>query len=94
MKVSAEQGKKCHLSVGAFVIHLNGAGDPLHDVGGVRTPLHTPFFDHIEYSIDQNMDAISAELKRRGVKALPHPNGSAFRIKDPEGFDVTLLAKK
>ena len=93
LKVSDDNGKTaCSLSVGNMAIHVNGSKDPLHDVGGVSIPLRTPYVDHIAYETDQSKEAIAAELGRRGMKS--QPKGGSFRIKDPDGFDVTVSAKK
>jgi catechol 2,3-dioxygenase-like lactoylglutathione lyase family enzyme len=96
MKVSGEEGKECNLSVGDLFIHLNGSNSPLHVVDGVRTPLRTPMIDHIEYKFDMNKKAILAELVRRGYKSQAKDDkpDTGIRIKDPDGFDVTLVATK
>jgi catechol-2,3-dioxygenase len=93
MKTSDDDGKeKCSLAIGDLHIHVNGSKDPLHDVGGKSIPLHTPYFDHIDYDTESSKDAILAELNRRGLKS--QAKGSSFRIKDPDGYDVTLSAKR
>jgi catechol 2,3-dioxygenase-like lactoylglutathione lyase family enzyme len=93
MKVKSDNGKTaCGLSIGDLEIHVNGSKDPLHDVGGVSIPLHTPYVDHIDYDTDSSREALAAELTRRGMKS--QTKGGSFRIKDPDGFDVTLNSKK
>ncbi len=93
MKVSGDNGKTaCSLAIGDMAIHVNGSKDPLHSVDGVSIPLHTPYVDHIDYDTDQSKEAIGAELNRRGMKS--QTKGGSFRIKDPDGFDVTLSSKK
>jgi catechol 2,3-dioxygenase-like lactoylglutathione lyase family enzyme len=93
MKTSDDDGKeKCSLAIGDVHIHVNGSKDPLHEVGGKSIPLHTPYVDHIDYDTESGKDAILAELNRRGLRS--QAKGSSFRIKDPDGFDVTLSAKR
>ncbi len=93
MKTSDDDGKeKCSLAIGDLHIHVNGSTDPLHEVGGKSVPLHTPYIDHIDYDTETSKEAIVAELNRRGLKS--QAKGSSFRIKDPDGFDVTLSAKR
>jgi len=93
MKVSHDDGKaKCSLSVGGMEIHVNGGKDPLHTVDGKSIPLRTPYIDHIDYDTDQTKEAIAAELSRRGIKS--QATQASFRIKDPDGYDVTLSGKR
>jgi catechol 2,3-dioxygenase-like lactoylglutathione lyase family enzyme len=93
MKVTHDDGKeKCSLTVGAMEIHVSGSREPLHAVDGKSLPLRTPYIDHIDFDTDQTKDAISAELGRRGIKSAP--TKASFRIKDPDGYDVTLSAKR
>ena len=93
MKVKSDNGKTaCGLSIGDLEIHVNGSKDPLHSVDGVSIPLHTPYVDHIDYDTNSSREALAAELARRGMKS--QTKGGSFRIKDPDGFDVTLNSKK
>ena len=93
MKVSADDGTKCYLSAGDVHIVVQ----PGHDQATRRTPL----IDHIAFSIaNWNKDAILAELKRRGLTPEPeqmidgrkhHASDSAYQIRDPDGFRVTMV---
>jgi len=93
MKVSGDDGKtKCDLAVGDLHIHVNGSKEPLHNINGMQIALHTPYIDHIDYDTNLSKGAILAELNRRGLKS--QATEKSFRTKDPDGFDVTISAKR
>jgi len=97
MKVSADDGKQCRLSVGESLI-----------VARTR-PSGTPRVDHIAYTIagwdeDKNVKfEVAAELKRRGLKVEMHAQGGAvvqdtalargFHFHDPDGFELQVGGK-
>src|SRR3990172_1447971 len=59
MKVSEDDGKQCHLSVGDNIV-----------IARTR-PSGTPRVDHIAYTIanwDKDKESVEAELKRRGLQ--------------------------
>jgi catechol 2,3-dioxygenase-like lactoylglutathione lyase family enzyme len=95
MKVSADDGKQCRLSVGESII-----------VARTR-PSGTPHVDHIAYTIadwDKNKkvkDEVIAELKNRGLE-IRAGDGSPLKdlasakslhIQDPDGFMVQMGGK-
>ena len=93
MKVSHDDKKeKCSLTVGGLEIHVSASKEPLHAVDGKSNPLRTPYIDHIDFDTELSKEAIAAELGRRGIKSAP--TQASFRIKDPDGYDVTLSAKR
>lgn len=93
MKVSHDDGKeKCSLTVGNMEIHVSASNEPLHAVDGKVNPLRKPYIDHIDFDTDQSKEAIAAELGRRGIKSAP--TQASFRIKDPDGYDITLSGKR
>jgi len=93
MKVSGDDGKtKCDLAIGDLHIHVNGSKQPLHNISGMQIPLRTPYIDHIDYDTASSKDAILAELNRRGLKS--QATEKSYRTKDPDGFDVTISAKR
>jgi catechol 2,3-dioxygenase-like lactoylglutathione lyase family enzyme len=84
MKVSDDDGKtKCRLNAGENVIVPR------------TKDANTPRVDHIGYTIanwDTQKGAITAELKRRGLKVWIPENDTheSIHFADPDGFDVQL----
>jgi catechol 2,3-dioxygenase-like lactoylglutathione lyase family enzyme len=82
MKVSEDNGKQCHLSIGeSIIVARSHAGD-------------TPRFDHISLTIanwdtDSSVkDRVASELRRRGLDVQTDKHG--FDFKDPDGFQVQI----
>jgi catechol 2,3-dioxygenase-like lactoylglutathione lyase family enzyme len=82
MKVSEDNGKQCHLTIGETIIVARSH------------PADTPRFDHISLTIanwdtDKSVkDRVAAELKRRGLDVQTDKHGYDF--KDPDGFQVQI----
>jgi len=82
MKISADDGKQCNLSLGEInLVVRNGTGT-------------TPLVDHIAYTIENwNKDAVLGELTRRNLN--PKSEGpNSFQIRDPDGYHVQLSPKR
>ncbi len=82
MQVSHDDGKQCFLAFGnSFLIPRNA-------------PSNIPRIDHIAYTIDNwDMNAVEAELKRRGLQPQPDTENS-FHVTDPNGFDLQICGKE
>src|SRR3984893_15741582 len=78
MKVSEDDGKQCRLSFGNNILI-------------VRNRRPAPKVDHIAYTIanwDQEKEAMEAEVKRRGLKAVQGDIKTSLHILDPDGLGV------
>jgi catechol 2,3-dioxygenase-like lactoylglutathione lyase family enzyme len=82
LKVSGDDGKSRCVLIGGD-LHMN-----------VRNGSATPLIDHFGIGIDNwNKDAVSAELKRRGLDPKTG-NETSFSIKDPNGYRIQLDKKR
>jgi catechol 2,3-dioxygenase-like lactoylglutathione lyase family enzyme len=101
-KVRADDGKQATLDIGensGGIIIRGGLTAPppaaITDAGlGVnRPPIHA-VFDGFAWGIEPwDTDKVKAELEKRGLKPVADHHGSdykAFRIKDPDGFDLAI----
>jgi catechol 2,3-dioxygenase-like lactoylglutathione lyase family enzyme len=82
MKVSEDNGKQCHLSIGeSIMVARTHAGD-------------TPRFDHISLTIanwdtDNTVkDRVATELRHRGLEVQTDKHG--FEFKDPDGLLIEI----
>ena len=83
LKVSGDDGKSRCVLIGGD-LHMN-----------VRTgSVTTPLVDHFGIGIENwNKEAVSAELKRRGLDPKTG-NETSFSIQDPDGFRIQLDKKR
>ena len=101
-KVRSDDGKQAVLDIGensgGIIIRGGLAAPPppaITDAGlGVnRPPIHA-VFDGFAWGIEPwDTDKVKAELEKRGLKPVADHHGSdykAFRIKDPDGFDLAI----
>src|SRR5215471_21455833 len=101
-KVRSDDGKQAVLDIGedsgAIIIRGGLTAPPpaaITDAGlGVnRPPIHA-VFDGFAWGIEPwDTDKVKAELEKRGLKPVADHRGSdykAFRIKDPDGFDLAI----
>jgi catechol 2,3-dioxygenase-like lactoylglutathione lyase family enzyme len=101
-KVRSDDGKQAVLDIGensGGIIIRGGLVAPppaaITDAGlGVnRPPIHA-VFDGFAWGIEPwDTDKVKAELEKRGLKPVADHHGSdykAFRIKDPDGFDLAI----
>lgn len=83
MTPAEDDGKQCRLHFGNTGAHLLARN--------ARAGAKTPLVDHIAYAIENwNMDAVGAELKRRGLN--PRPDNLSFHVKDPDGYDLQICS--
>jgi catechol 2,3-dioxygenase-like lactoylglutathione lyase family enzyme len=101
-KVRSDDGKQASLDIGensgGIIIRGGLAAPPpaaITDAGlGVnRPPIHA-VFDGFAWGIEPwDTDKVKAELEKRGLKPVADHHGAdykAFRIKDPDGFDLAI----
>jgi len=101
-KVRSDDGKQAVLDIGensgGIIIRGGLAAPPpaaITDAGlGVnRPPIHA-VFDGFAWGIEPwDTDKVKAELEKRGLKPVADHHGSdykAFRVKDPDGFDLAI----
>jgi len=101
-RVRSDDGKQAVLDIGensGGIIIRGGLTAPppaaITDAGlGVsRPPIHA-VFDGFAWGIEPwDTDKVKAELEKRGLKPIADHHGSdykAFRIKDPDGFDLAI----
>jgi catechol 2,3-dioxygenase-like lactoylglutathione lyase family enzyme len=101
-KVRSDDGKQVVLDIGensgGIIIRGGLAAPPpaaITDAGlGVSRPKVQAVFDGFAWGIDQwDTDTVKRELEKRGLKPVADHHGSdyrAFRVKDPDGFDVAI----
>lgn len=83
MTPAEDDGKQCRLHFGNAGAHLLARN--------ARSGAKTPLVDHIAYAIENwNMDAVRAELQRRGLN--PRPDNLSFHVKDPDGYDLQICS--
>jgi catechol 2,3-dioxygenase-like lactoylglutathione lyase family enzyme len=82
MKVSEDNGKQCHLTIGESIIVARSH------------PADAPRFDHISLTIanwdtDKNVkEKVAAELHRRSLDV--HEDKHGYDFKDPDGFLIQI----
>jgi catechol 2,3-dioxygenase-like lactoylglutathione lyase family enzyme len=101
-KVRSDDGKQALLDIGensgGILIRGGLAAPPpaaITDAGlGAERPPVRAIFDGFAWGIDQwDTDKVKAALEQRGLKPVADHHGSdykAFRVKDPNGFDVAI----
>ena len=100
-KVRSDDGKQALLDIGensGGILIRGGLTAPppaaITDAGlGVTRPKIEAVFDGFAWGIDQwDTDKVKAELEKRGLKPVADHHGDykAFRVKDPDGFDVAI----
>jgi catechol 2,3-dioxygenase-like lactoylglutathione lyase family enzyme len=101
-KVRSDDGRQCMLDIGensGGIIIRGGLTTPppaaITDAGlGVNRPPVRAVFDGFAWGISPwNEKQVEAELKKRGLDPVADHQGAeyrAFRIKDPDGFDVAV----
>jgi len=101
-KVRSDDGKQAVLDIGensGGIIIRGGMTAPppaaITDAGlGTTRPKIQAVFDGFAWGIDQwDTDKVKAALEKRGLKPVADHHGSdykAFRVKDPDGFDVAI----
>lgn len=101
-KVRSDDGKQAVLDIGensgGIIIRGGLAAPPpaaITDAGlGVNRPPVQAVFDGFAWGIEPwDTDTVKRELEKRGLKPVADHHGSdykAFRIKDPNGFDVAV----
>ena len=101
-KVRSDDGKQAVLDIGensGGIIIRGGMMAPppaaITDAGlGVNRPKIQAIFDGFAWGIEPwDTDKVKAELEKRGLKPIADHHGSdykAFRVKDPDGFDVAI----
>jgi catechol 2,3-dioxygenase-like lactoylglutathione lyase family enzyme len=101
-KVRSDDGQQCMLDIGensGGIIIRGGLTAPppaaITDAGlGVNRPPVRAVFDGFAWGIAPwDEKKVEAELKKRGLNPVADHHGSdyrAFRIKDPDGFDVAV----
>jgi catechol 2,3-dioxygenase-like lactoylglutathione lyase family enzyme len=101
-KVRSDDGKQAVLDIGdnsGGIIIRGGMTVPppaaITDAGlGANRPKIQAVFDGFAWGIEPwDTDKVKAELEKRGLKPVADHHGSdykAFRVKDPDGFDVAI----
>jgi len=101
-KVRSDDGKQAVLDIGensGGIIIRGGLTAPppaaITDAGlGVSRPPVQAVFDGFAWGIEPwDTDKVKAELEKRGLKPVADHHGAdykAFRIKDPDGFDLAV----
>src|SRR6185295_13394360 len=101
-KVRSDDGKQAVLDIGensgGIVIRGGLAAPPpaaITDAGlGGSRPKVQAVFDGFAWGIEPwDTDAVKAALEKRGLKPVADHHGAdykAFRVKDPDGFDVAI----
>jgi catechol 2,3-dioxygenase-like lactoylglutathione lyase family enzyme len=101
-KVRSDDGNQAVLDIGdnsGGIIIRGGMTAPppaaITDAGlGANRPRIQAVFDGFAWGIDAwDTDKVKAELEKRGLKPVADHHGSdykAFRVKDPDGFDVAI----
>src|SRR5262245_8604333 len=101
-KVRSDDGKQAVLDIGensgGIIIRGGLAAPPpaaITDAGlGVSRPKVQAVFDGFAWGIEPwDTDKVKAELEKRGLKPIADHHGDdyrAFRVKDPDGFDVAV----
>jgi len=101
-KVRSDDGKQAVLDIGedsgGIVIRGGLAAPPpaaITDAGlGANRPKVQAVFDGFAWGIEPwDTDAVKAALEKRGLKPMADHHGAdykAFRVKDPDGFDVAI----
>ena len=100
-KVRSDDGKQCVLDIGensGSIILRNGLKAPppaaITDAGlGVQRPPIQAVYDGFAWGIDPwDEKKVEAELKRRGLNPVADHHGDyrAFKIKDPDNFDLAV----
>ena len=101
-KVRSDDGKQATLDIGensgGIIIRGGLAAPPpaaITDAGlGVNRPAIHAVFDGFAWGIEPwDTEKVKGELEKRGLKPVAHHLGSdykAFRIKDPDGFDLAI----
>jgi catechol 2,3-dioxygenase-like lactoylglutathione lyase family enzyme len=101
-KVRSDDGKQAVLDIGensgGIIIRAGLVAPPpaaITDAGlGVNRPPVHAVFDGFAWGIEPwDTDQVKAELEKRGLKPVADHHGSdykAFRIKDPDGFDLAI----
>jgi len=100
-KVRSDDGKQAMLDIGensgGILIRGGLAAPPpaaITDAGlGVNRPPVQAVFDGYAWGIDQwDTDHVTAALEKRGLHPIADHHGDykAFRVKDPDGFDVII----
>jgi catechol 2,3-dioxygenase-like lactoylglutathione lyase family enzyme len=100
--VRTDDGKQAVLDIGensgGIIIRGGLAAPPpaaITDAGlGVNRPTVQAVFDGFAWGIEPwDTDAVKSALEKRGLKPVADHRGSdyrAFRVKDPDGFDVAI----
>ena len=101
-KVRSDDGKQAVLDIGensGGIIIRGGMTAPppaaITDAGlGVSRPKVQAVFDGFAWGIEPwDTDAVKAALEKRGLKPVADHHGDdyrAFRVKDPDGFDLAI----
>jgi catechol 2,3-dioxygenase-like lactoylglutathione lyase family enzyme len=101
-KVRSDDGKQAVLDIGenaGGIIIRGGMTAPppaaITDAGlGVSRPRVQAVFDGFAWGIEPwDTDKVKAELEKRGLKPVADHHGDdyrAFRVKDPDGFDLAI----
>ena len=101
-KVRSDDGKQALLDIGdnsGGILIRGGMTAPppaaITDAGlGVTRPKIEAVFDGFAWGIEPwDTDTVKRELEKRGLKPVADHHGSdykAFRVKDPDGFDVAV----
>ena len=101
-KVRSDDGKQAVLDIGensgGIIIRGGMSAAPpaaITDAGlGANRPKIQAVFDGFAWGIEPwDTDRVKAELEKRGLKPVADHHGSdykAFRVKDPDGFDVAV----
>jgi len=101
-KVRSDDGKQALLDIGdnsGGIIIRSGLTAPppaaITDAGlGANRPKIQAVFDGFAWGIDPwDTEKVKAELQKRGLKPVADHHGSdykAFRVKDPDGFDLAI----
>lgn len=101
-KVRSDDGKQAVLDIGensgGIIIRGGLAAPPpaaITDAGlGDNRPKVQAVFDGFAWGIEPwDTDKVKAELEKRGLKPIADHHGpsyQAFRVKDPDGFDVAI----
>ncbi|HEY2848746.1 MAG TPA: VOC family protein [Gemmatimonadaceae bacterium] len=100
-KVRSDNGKQCVLDIGensGSIILRNGLQAPppaaITDAGlGVTRPPIQAVYDGFAWGIDPwDEKKVEAELKKRGLNPVADHHGDyrAFKIKDPDNFDLAV----
>jgi catechol 2,3-dioxygenase-like lactoylglutathione lyase family enzyme len=100
-KVRSDDGRQCVLDIGensGSIILRGGLQAPppaaITDAGlGVQRPPIRAVYDGFAWGIDDwNEKKVEAELKKRGLNPVADHHGDyrAFKIKDPDNFDLAI----